>query len=107
MEIDMYYIYILYSKSFDRYYIGQTDNVKARINRHNAGEVKSPKHYIPWELRYTEQFASRGEAMKRERFLKNQRNKESYKKLTDNSDGRVPSTRDYPELSGCRFPRGV
>ena len=90
----MFYVYILYSKDFDRYYIGQTDNIDARIDRHNEGKVKSTKHYTPWELKYTEQFASRSEAMKREKFLKNQRNKNFYRELIDNFNGRVPSTRD-------------
>ncbi|MFC1729161.1 GIY-YIG nuclease family protein [candidate division KSB1 bacterium] len=97
MEIIMYYVYILYSKSFDRYYIGQTDNIDARIDRHNKGKVKSTKHYVPWELRYTEKFISRSKAMKREKFLKNQRNKEFYKRLIDSSIG-TPRTRG--EFSG-------
>ncbi|MFC1561666.1 GIY-YIG nuclease family protein [candidate division KSB1 bacterium] len=105
MEIIMYYVYILYSKSFDRYYIGQTDNIDARIDRHNKGKVKSTKHYVPWELRYTEKFISRSKAMKREKFLKNQRNKEFYKRLIDSSIGRVPKYRDVGSPAQRDYPR--
>ena len=77
----MFYTYILYSKNFDRFYIGQTENLILRLNTHNAGKVKSTKHYIPWELVYFESFDSRGEALKRERFLKHQKNKSFYRKL--------------------------
>jgi len=77
----MFYVYILYSEKFDRFYIGQTNNLTVRINQHNSGEVKSTKHYIPWKIVYKESFETRKEAMQRERFLKKQRNKNFYKKL--------------------------
>ena len=90
----MYSVYILYSEKFDRFYIGQTDDINARFKRHNEGKVKSTKHYIPWELKYIEKFKYRSQAMKREKFLKNQKNKAFYNKLIKCSIGRVPSTRD-------------
>jgi len=85
----MYYVYILYSEKFNRYYVGQTDNVKLRLIRHNNSEVKSTKHYIPWKLFYTEAYASRSEALRREHFLKRQRNKEFYKKLAQSAESRL------------------
>lgn len=48
----MFYVYILYSKSKDQYYIGQANNVEKRIVRHNKGEVRSTKHGLPWEMKY-------------------------------------------------------
>ena len=45
-----YSVYILYSEKFDRFYVGQTNNLENRIHRHNAGYVKSTKPYKPWEL---------------------------------------------------------
>jgi len=66
----MYYVYVLYSPKFDRIYIGQTDNIGNRLDRHNSGKVKSTKAYIPWELVHYEKFATRSEAMKREKELK-------------------------------------
>ena len=90
----MYYVYIIYSGKFDRYYIGQTDSLEARLDRHNSEMVRATKHYLPWELVYYEEFETRGDAMKRERFLKRQRNRELYRRLIDSFNGRVPSTRD-------------
>ena len=80
----MYFVYILYAEKFDRYYIGQTDNLELRLSRHNSGRVKSTKHYIPWKLKYYEEFEFRGEALKRERFLKKQKSKEFYRRLISN-----------------------
>jgi putative endonuclease len=46
----MYYVYILYSESIQRFYCGQTNNLQKRIFRHNSGETKSDKAGIPWVL---------------------------------------------------------
>lgn len=34
---DMHYVYILHSEKFDKYYVGQTSDVTARLYRHNSG----------------------------------------------------------------------
>ena len=31
------FVYILYSKSLDKYYTGQTNNLKDRLKSHNSG----------------------------------------------------------------------
>ena len=46
----MYYVYILYSKQFDKYYIGQTNDVGARLHRHNSGYENATKPYTPWVM---------------------------------------------------------
>ena len=67
----MFYIYILYSDTFDKFYIGQTADLKQRLHRHNKGYVKSTKPYIPWELKWRATKDTRGEAMLLEKKLKN------------------------------------
>ncbi|MEE9166104.1 MAG: GIY-YIG nuclease family protein [Candidatus Neomarinimicrobiota bacterium] len=66
----MYFTYVLYSRSFDRLYIGQTDDLRYRVEKHNREEVTATKAYVPWELIYYEEFSSRSEAMRREGELK-------------------------------------
>ncbi len=66
----MFTVYILYSEKFDRYYIGQTNDIEKRIIRHNSGNVISTKHYRPWKIVYTKEFTTRAEAMKEETRLK-------------------------------------
>ena len=53
-----------------RHYIGITDNLAARLAAHNSGRVRSTKPYRPWRMVYTEEYASRTEARRRELFLK-------------------------------------
>ena len=66
----MYFTYVLYSRTYDQIYVGHTDDLKFRFQKHNSGLVKSTKRYIPWELIYYETFPTRSQAMKREKQLK-------------------------------------
>ena len=77
----MYYVYILYSINFDSFYIGFTADLERRLQHHNDGLTKSTKAKRPWRIVYTEKFEVQLDALRRERFLKNQRNKSFYKKL--------------------------
>ncbi|MCF8218275.1 MAG: GIY-YIG nuclease family protein [Bacteroidales bacterium] len=67
----MFTVYVLYSKPFDRLYIGFTSNLKARMLSHNVlGKKGYTKRYRPWTLIHTETFQTKQEAMKREKELK-------------------------------------
>jgi len=50
----MWYVYIIKSLKFNRYYTGCTENIEKRLNEHNLGKTKSIKHYIPFDLIYSE-----------------------------------------------------
>ena len=64
-------VYILFSPGSNRYYIGQTQDITERLQRHNAGREKATAPYIPWSIAGTIQKNSRAEAMALERKLKN------------------------------------
>ncbi len=65
-----FYAYILKSRVTQGFYKGHCEDPEARLREHNAGKTKSIKHAIPWELVYVEEFETREEAMKRERYFK-------------------------------------
>ena len=71
----MYYVYILYSKDFNRYYVGQCEDIDIRLKRHNNRGVPSTKPYVPWVLVYNEVFATRAEAANREKEIKNKKSR--------------------------------
>lgn len=77
----MFYLYILHSSKTDRYYVGHTANLGDRLMRHNQGRSISTKNGIPWELKYTEEFASKEEAYARERQLKGWKSRVMLEKL--------------------------
>jgi putative endonuclease len=65
-----HFVYILYSESRDRYYIGSCADVVQRLIRHNAGATLSTKSGRPWKVVYTETQPTKTEALKREINLK-------------------------------------
>ena len=65
-----HFVYILYSQSRDRYYIGSCANVEQRLIRHNAGATLSTKSGRPWKVVYTKTYPTKIEALKREINLK-------------------------------------
>ena len=69
----MFYVYIIYSASSDKFYVGHTDNVRHRVIEHNTSERKTfTSKHRPWELKvYFEAGESRGDAMKIEKSIKN------------------------------------
>jgi putative endonuclease len=77
----MYSVYILKSLKDSKYYIGQTDNLNDRIKKHNAGQVKSTKNRRPFVLIKEEIFETRGEARKRENYLKRLKGGNEFKKI--------------------------
>ena len=81
----MFFIYILYSNTYERYYIGQTNDLSNRLRRHNSGYVRSTKYYTPWELAYFEEFETRAEAMKRESELKGLKSSLALRELVEAS----------------------
>jgi len=67
----MYYIYVLKSKKDGRTYVGYTNNLFKRLEKHNSGQVKSTKFRQPLELIFSEEFRTFAEARKRELYWKN------------------------------------
>ncbi|MBU0672384.1 MAG: GIY-YIG nuclease family protein [Candidatus Margulisbacteria bacterium] len=65
-----YYVYILKSLKDGKLYIGQTSNLKNRLERHNGGRVPSTKNRRPFELLFVEEFQDRSSATKREPYFK-------------------------------------
>jgi len=66
----MKYVYILKSIEADHFYIGVTDNLRARIAKHNAGEVPHTSKYMPWRIKTYVAFSDADRAFKFEKYLK-------------------------------------
>ena len=65
-----YTTYVLKSIKDGKRYIGFTNNLTQRTKKHNRGGVASTKKRIPLKVIHAEQFETREEAEKSERFLK-------------------------------------
>lgn len=77
-----FFVYILYNSKYDKFYIGQTNNLEARIIKHNSKKSNYTSKYDGgWKLVYYEEHKTRTEVIKKERFFKQQKNKNFYKRL--------------------------
>ena len=74
-----FFVYILKSVKDDKFYIGQTNNLTDRFLRHNNGCVTATKNRRPLVLAYSENYNTRAEAMRREKYLKTSREKTTFK----------------------------
>jgi putative endonuclease len=68
-----WYVYVLRSIPTGRHYIGMTSDVERRVHEHNTRNGRWSSSYKPWEMIATEEFGNRGEAAKREAFLKSRK----------------------------------
>jgi len=66
----MYHTYVLESITSGKLYIGQTNNLTDRIERHNTNQNKFTKNKGPWKLLYSTEFNTRSEAVIYENKLK-------------------------------------
>ena len=70
----MYYVYILWSDSAQKFYIGSTEDITKRLDQHNQGVLcKWTSTRGPWQLAWSEECSNITEARKLERWLKRQK----------------------------------
>jgi len=76
-----YFVYILKSLKDGSYYVGSTQDLTSRLERHNQGRSRYTKPKRPWELAYYEEFPDRSSAMKREKEIKLRKKKDYIRSL--------------------------
>jgi putative endonuclease len=81
-----YYLYILYSTSVNKYYIGVSNNPEKRLLFHNAGRSGNAKAYTKratdWEIVYKEMYNTKLEALQRERSVKQKKSRKYIEFIT-------------------------
>ena len=86
--MNQFYVYVLESQASHRIYIGQTNNVENRLERHNSGRVVSTRKKDPWRLLGFWKCETRSEAMKLEAKLKKLKDPELVRHLLK-ADNRI------------------
>jgi putative endonuclease len=85
-------VYVLQSESSGTVYIGQTNDLERRLSEHNDRTSRrtlyTKRNAGPWRVLYTERYADRSSAMKREKALKG-------------GQGRAWIKRELLGLGGC------
>ena len=91
----MYWVYVLISECTGKRYVGQTGDLARRLAEHNTPQHNPRKHTSrnqgPWRLVLSEEYLTRAEAMRREKWLKSGAGREW---LNANIDGASPPQAD-------------
>ena len=81
----MWYVYVIYSNKIDRYYVGITENLCLRLERHNSGWGRYTKRGIPWVIVYTENYPTKANAFKRESEIKKRKSRTYIEGIINNN----------------------
>ncbi|WP_299363451.1 GIY-YIG nuclease family protein [Winogradskyella sp.] len=86
----MNYVYVMYSNSLDKYYIGETIDLDNRIKKHNSGfyGTSFTSQVKDWKLFYSIECENRNQARKIETHIKKMKSK-TY----------IQSLKTYPEIT--------
>ena len=77
--------YILKSEVARKTYVGHTQDKEKRLKQHNRGQNIYAKRFKPWTMIYFEEFLTREDAFKREKYFKSAAGRRWMKKnLFDN-----------------------
>ena len=79
----MFYVYAISSLKHNYIYVGLTQDVTKRVQRHNDGRERTTKFYRPFELIYSEVCETRVEARLKEKYWKSGIGKENLKIIRD------------------------
>jgi len=79
----MHFVYILYSKSADKYYIGETENLATRLHQHNIGYFKGSFTSLArdWEIYFKIECQDIQIARKIERHIKKMKSRKYLENL--------------------------
>ncbi len=78
----MFYLYILFSATKNKYYVGSTgDALKERIRKHNSNHKGFTGGVGDWELKYFETYKIKQEVRLREKEIKNWKSRKLIEKL--------------------------
>ncbi|MFN3871851.1 MAG: GIY-YIG nuclease family protein [Ignavibacterium sp.] len=79
-----YYIYILKSLKFDKFYTGYTNDLKRRLNEHNSGKSEYTRKFKPWKIDYFEECNDVEEARQKEKYYKSASGRRKIRKILNN-----------------------
>ncbi|MGZ5135427.1 MAG: GIY-YIG nuclease family protein [Flavitalea sp.] len=76
-----YFVYILQSVKDQKYYVGSTSDVEARLLFHNMQLQRSTRHRTPFIIVYIEELNNKSQALIREKEIKGYKGGNSFRKL--------------------------
>ena len=81
LRYTVFYTYIIYSEKLNKYYVGHTEDISLRLERHNTGWSRFTSQAQDWVLKHFEQFPTKSEAIKRENSIKRMKSRKYIEEL--------------------------
>jgi putative endonuclease len=103
----VYFLYILKSEKDGTYYVGHTQDLADRLERHNQGRVRYTKSKRPWNLVYFEKYLDKSSAMTREQEIKKRKSKEFIDSLVRTSRRSRREGREFESRRSRQLDQGV
>ncbi|MES2863360.1 MAG: GIY-YIG nuclease family protein [Bacteroidota bacterium] len=79
-------VYILFSSTKDKFYIGFTSNLEERVIRHNQKSKGFTVNTNDWKIVYTETYLIKPEALARDKQIKSWKSKIKIQELISDKD---------------------
>ena len=77
----MHSVYILYSSTKDKYYVGSCEDVSKRLIKHNTNHSGFTGKTGDWIVKRTEEYPDKSTALKRENQIKAWKSRKMIEKL--------------------------
>jgi putative endonuclease len=82
-----YVVYILFSPTKNKYYVGYTgDDLVSRMKKHNTHHKGFTGNSQDWRIVFSESFAEKQDALKREKEIKSWKSRIRIEKLINGSE---------------------
>ena len=81
-----FFVYILFSATKNRYYVGFTSNLQERLIRHNQKSKGFTGNVKDWKVVYTESYPTKEEACQRELQIKSWKSRIKIEELLRQKD---------------------
>lgn len=82
----MFYCYILFSTTLNKYYIGSTSDLNGRLRRHQSNHKGYTGATSDWVLKWKEGFLEKNEVLIREKEIKKWKSSQMIEKLIAESN---------------------
>ena len=77
----MYFAYIIYSPTKNKYYVGSCEDVAKGLVKHNTNHKGFTGGMLDWEIKWMEEHPMKSDAIKRERQIKGWKSRKMIEKL--------------------------
>ena len=81
----MFYTYILFSDTINKFYVGASENPEERLKKHNAKNKGFTNQTSDWQIVFLKSFDTKSEALAYEKQIKNWKSAIKIQKLISSS----------------------